>query len=101
MEEVEEIQLCSNCLKDVPHNPRYSKYICNDCRIKDTRDANGTLVEFCNKDFGGGLIVIYHDENHQVIREDYSFSTFECYIDGKPFIAQGAYFGGIVVQKKD
>lgn len=98
---VGETQLCPNCLKGIPFNLRYPHYICQDCRNKNIRDTNGTLVEFCNKDFGGGLIVTYYDENQQVIREDYSFSKFECYIDGKPFIAQLAYFGGIVIQKKE
>jgi predicted RNA-binding Zn-ribbon protein involved in translation (DUF1610 family) len=99
--ETEETQPCSNCLKDVPHNSRYPEYICKDCQNKEIRDANGTLVEFCNKGFGGGLLVIYYDENKQVIREDTSFSKFECYLDGKPFIASEAKFGGIVIQKKD
>jgi hypothetical protein len=99
--ETEETQPCSNCFKDVPHNSRYPEYICKDCQNKEIRDANGTLVEFCNKGFGGGLLVIYYDENKQVIREDTSFSKFECYLDGKPFIASEAKFGGIVIQKKD
>ena len=98
---IEETQPCSNCLKDVPLNPRYPQYICEDCRNKEIRDANGIIVKFCNKDIGGGLVVIYYNENQQVIREDYSFSKFECYIDGKSFIASEAKFGGIVVQKKD
>ncbi len=99
--EVEETQPCSNCLKDVPLNPRYPEYICKDCQNKEIRDANGTLVKFCNKDIGGGLVVIYYDENQQVIREDTSFTKFECYLDGKPFIASEAKFGGIVIQNKD
>ena len=99
--ELHETQPCSNCLKDVPLNPRYPQYICEDCRNKEIRDINGTLVEFCNKDIGGGLVVIYYDGNQQVICEDYSFSKFECYIDGKSFIASEAKFGGIVIQKKD
>jgi hypothetical protein len=98
---VEETQSCSNCLKNVAHSPRYPEYICEDCRNKEIRDINGTLVEFCNKGFEGGLLVIYYDENKQVIREDTSFSKFECYLDGKPFIASEAKFGGIVIQKKD
>jgi hypothetical protein len=98
---LQEIQPCSNCLKDVPFNPRYTEYVCEDCRGKEIRDMNGTLVSFCNGDFGGGLIVMYHDENSIVIKEDKSFRNFECYIDGKPFIASPAYFGGIVIQKKD
>ncbi|MDZ7899903.1 MAG: hypothetical protein U5N85_18000 [Arcicella sp.] len=96
----EQTQPCSNCLKDVPFNPRYTEYVCEDCREKETRDSNGTLVSFCNSDFGGGLLVIYHDENNKVIREDKSFRKFECFIDGKPFIASPAYFGGIIIQKK-
>ena len=99
--ELHETQPCSNCLKDVPLNPRYPQYICEDCRNKEIRDINGTLVEFCNKGFGGGLLVIYCDENKQVIREDASFTKFECYLDGKTFIASEAKFGGIVIQKKD
>jgi hypothetical protein len=99
--ELQETQPCSNCLKDVLHNPRYPEYICEDCRNKEIRDINGTLVEFCNKGFGGGLLVIYYDENKQLIREDTSFTKFECYLDGKPFIASEAKFGGIVIQKKD
>jgi hypothetical protein len=98
---LEETQSCSNCLKDVPHSLRYPEYICEDCRNKEIRDINGTLVEFCNKGFGGGLLVIYCDENKQVIREDTSFIKFECYLDGKTFIASEAKFGGIVIQKKD
>lgn len=99
--ELQETQPCSNCLKDVPHSPRYPKYICEDCRNKEIRDINGTLVKFCNKGFGGVLLVIYYDENKQVIREDTSFNKFECYLDGKTFIASEAKFGGIVIQKKD
>ncbi len=98
---IQETQPCSNCLKDVPFNPRYPNYICEDCQNKEIRDINGILVEFCNKDFGGGLLVFYCDENKQVIRQDTSFSKFECYIDGKPFIASEAKFGGIIIQKKD
>ena len=33
--ELQETQPCSNCLKDVPHSPRYPKYICEDCRNKE------------------------------------------------------------------
>ena len=98
---IEKTQPCSNCLKDVPHSPKYPKYICEDCRNKEIRDLNGVLVKFCNKDIGGGLVVIYHDDHQQIIRKDYSFSKFECYLDGKPFIASEAKFGGIVIQKKD
>jgi predicted RNA-binding Zn-ribbon protein involved in translation (DUF1610 family) len=99
--ELQETKPCSNCLKEVPPNPRYPKYICKDCLNKEIRDENGILVKFCNKDIGGGLVVIYYDDNQQIIREDYSFSKFECYLDGKPFIASEAKFGGIVIQKKD
>jgi hypothetical protein len=45
--------------------------------------------------------MIYYDDNQQVIREDYSFSKFECYLNGKPFIASEEKFGGIVILKKD
>lgn len=99
--ELQETQPCSNCLKDVPFNPRYPEYICEDYQNKEIRDVNGMLVKFCNKDIGGGLVVIYYDENQQIIREDYSFSKFECHIDGKPFNASEAKFGGVVIQKKD
>jgi hypothetical protein len=98
---VEETQPCSNCFKNVSYNPRYPQYICEDCRNKEMRDENGTLVKFRNKNLGGGLVVIYYDDNEQVVREEYSFSKFECYIDGKPFIVTEAKFGGIVIQKKD
>jgi hypothetical protein len=97
----EETQLCSNCFKEVPYNQRYPQYICKDCYNKEMRDEYGTLVKFRNKDFSGGLVVIYCDDNEQEMREEYSFSKFECYIDGKPFIAREARFGGIVIQKMD
>ena len=101
MEELEETQLCSNCIKDVPHNPRYPKYICHSCQSKEIKDLNGTIVGFSNIGMSGGLRVSYYNENNETIKEDSSQRQFECYIDGKSFIAQAAYFGGIVIQKAD
>lgn len=94
-------QFCSNCLREVDCDPRYPKYICHSCQSKEIKDLNGTIVYFSNIDMSGGLRVSYYDENNQKIREDSSQRQFECYIDGKPFIAQEARFGGIVIQKKD
>jgi hypothetical protein len=94
-------QWCSNCYKEVSYQARYPKYICSDCASKDKYDRNKNLLEFSNLGFSGGFKITYKDSNGNMIREDATQEYCECLIDDKPFFAQEARFGGIVIQKKD
>lgn len=90
-------QFCANCKKPVYYNPRYPKYICNDCSSKMITDEDGLELSFSNVGISGGLSIIYKKDG-EVIKKDTNTSKKLCFIDGKRFIAREARFGGIVIQ---
>ncbi|WP_313386079.1 hypothetical protein [Chishuiella sp.] len=91
-------QWCSLCKKEVDYSPRYPKYICNECSLKDKFDINGNLVEFSNLGISGGLKITRY--KNQIIEEDDSQFMCDCTIENKLFFVHEARFGGIVIQLK-
>lgn len=92
-------QWCSLCKKEVDYSPRYPKYICNECSLKDKFDINGNLVEFSNLGISGGLKITRY--KNQIIEEDDSQFMCDCTIENKLFFVHEARFGGIVIQLKN
>ncbi|MBK9256919.1 MAG: hypothetical protein IPM42_15665 [Saprospiraceae bacterium] len=85
-------QYCPICKTEVRINPRYPKYVCNDCYALSA-DKDGRKLLFSNRDIGGGFIAHYQDSGEE-------YKSHACFINGIECIANEARFGGIVVQIK-
>lgn len=92
-------QFCGNCKKPVSYDPRYPKYICNDCSSKTITDEKGLELLFSNIGMSGGLKITYKQKG-KIIKEDISEWKKLCFIEGKRFIATEARFGGVVIQNE-
>ena len=93
-------QFCPHCKAPVLYYPRYPKSICRNCSAKTITDEHGVTLSFSNLGMSGGLKIQYKKEG-KIIHEDDTQFEKRCFIDGKPFIATEAYFGGIVIQAAD
>jgi hypothetical protein len=83
-------QLCPICSAEVRPNPRYPRYVCQDCASK-AMSADGRPLEFGNLDFSGGFAANYADNGAK-------YPTHECFIGTIKCCADEARFGGIVIQ---
>jgi hypothetical protein len=86
-------QVCPICSKTVRANPRYPRYVCEDCSAKAT-SADGRALTFSNVSLSGGYAARYADTG-----EDYP--SHDCFIKGVRCHADEARFGGIVIQVVD
>ncbi len=89
-------QYCSNCKALTSHNSRYPKHICKNC-YELISDSNGRKVEFFNTELMGHGCQGYYKGTEQ--KERYNSNIV--YIDDKEYIAEEAYFGGIVLRKNE
>ena len=92
-------QYCAHCKATVRYNPRYPKHICRNCASKKITDENGIEVSFSNVGMSGGL-KIHYQKNGTIFRTDDSQIEKRCFIEGKPYIATEARFGGIVIESE-
>lgn len=92
-DEKSEKQFCANCGKEIPYTPRYPNMICGDC-LKLVTDENGRPVEYGVSGFDDDIKGYYTDTNPPT---EYPSDT--CYINGVPYHASAARFGGVVIQK--
>jgi predicted RNA-binding Zn-ribbon protein involved in translation (DUF1610 family) len=84
---------CPICRQSLALFERYPRYVCPSCAEK-TCDDSGRRVDFRNLSFTGGCQGFYPDTNE-------IYPSQDCFIDGRPCIADEARFGGIVVQLKE
>lgn len=87
--------VCPHDGQPSPHqSPRHHDALCGPCVSRAT-DAAGRAVALFNADFGGGFRA-QHDDDSTTCESVTSSNTV--YIDGEPFYADEARFGGIVVR---
>lgn len=89
-------QACPHCGALVRYSPRYPTYICPACCEREIVDAQGRKVTFSNVGISGGLRISYWQDG-QIRHDDCSQIECACFIDGKPYIATEARFGGVVI----
>jgi hypothetical protein len=94
-------QYCANCQTAVSYMGRYPKCICSACASKDKFDNDGNLLDFYNVGFSGGFKIVRKDRAENVLNEDDTQQSCDCFIDNKLFFAREARFGGIVIQLKE
>jgi hypothetical protein len=83
-------QKCPICSIEVNENPRFPRYICNNCESKAT-DVKGKRVSFGNVDFAGGVDGGYVETNEP-------YNSDICFVDGKICRVNEGRFGGIYIE---
>ena len=87
--------ICPYCGVPSPHQtPRYPQAVCAPCTGRLT-DAGGRSVEGYNLSHTGGFVALHKDDGS---RCESSTADGWVLIDGRPYRAGEARFGGVVVQ---
>jgi len=81
---------CPICGVELKKYDRYPDYVCHEC-MKKVTDISGHSLKFFNLGISGGFGAKYADSGKEYLSQ-------ECYIEGRPCLADEARFGGIVVQ---
>jgi hypothetical protein len=84
-------QVCPICSNEVPPNPLYLDYVCEQC-VTETSDQSGQRVKFTTD---------YSTESHIVgtyVDSDNAFTEPVCYVRGVECKVSEARLGGIIVQ---
>jgi hypothetical protein len=68
------VQHCPVCSEEVDPNPRYPRYVCEECAAQAS-SADGRLLEFYNVDMSGGYRAQYADTGAE-------YPSHECFIAG-------------------
>lgn len=82
--------LCPICSAEVRPSQRYPRYVCNTCADK-AASADGRRLVFSNVGMSGGSVARYADTGEK-------YSGHECFVGGIKCHADGARFGGIVIE---
>lgn len=93
---------CPVCGTPTPHEDRYPRSVCADCRQR-TADRDGRLVVGHSEGLSGGLIVFYAESpsGPQTEIAGEVLESGRCWIDGIECTIEEARFGGVVVQALD
>lgn len=96
MDHPEPDYVCPHCGGSSPHQtPRYRRALCVSCMGRLT-DARGRAVGAYNESFmGTGFVVLHADDQSRCASATAEGRVF---IDGRPYSAAEARFGGVVVQ---
>lgn len=84
---------CPICSTPVSHSVRYPRAVCRACCAKAC-DIQGQKLVFFNLSISGGFGAMIADTKQE-------YPSHICYIEGNPYWADEARFGGIVIQAYD